>query len=282
MNDNDRTLIIDLVDGRLSPERERAALARISADPELRAAYAYQLAVADRLRSTPLPSMTASERAHLHATLKAQLHLDDAPPAPARAASRRNRWLAPLGGLAVAAVIIGAVVVLPGTFQSDSSLDVASAPTTTSAAAATSTATIETPAPAAAATPAETAAPGNDASEATPDDESLVEGVVPAIPFVPDVSLDDLATSLSASPDLLATDLNRAPVTDAPDIPFDRVLSCVDTVAAANTGSVVAPLAVTTYDDTEVVIVTVTSEAGEPHLEAYSITSCEKLGDTSE
>ena len=54
MSDNDLDLITELINGRLSPDERRAALARVAADPELQSEYETQLAVSSLLeRGTP-------------------------------------------------------------------------------------------------------------------------------------------------------------------------------------------------------------------------------------
>ena len=121
MSDYNPELITELINGRLSPDERRAALARIGADPELQSEYETQLVVASLLNEAPSPTMTAAERSGLHTALRQQLHLDDAPVPIAVAPSRWQRWWAPIAGLAAAAaVVIGAVVILPGSGTDDS------------------------------------------------------------------------------------------------------------------------------------------------------------------
>ena len=142
MNDSDRHLIVALLDGALSPAEQADVRARLEIDAEMKAAYDEQLAVSTALRSTPAVSMTAPERDELHGALRAGLFLDDKTGvAPVAAPIRRwSRWWAPLAGLATAAVIVTAVVVLPGTFGGEDAADLAGAPAprTTAAAAAPS------------------------------------------------------------------------------------------------------------------------------------------------
>ncbi len=120
MNERNQELIVDLIGGRLSPEEERSALTRIENDSDLRAAYETQMSAISALGASPLPSMTPEERTTLHAALRHQLHLDDVPVPVVAAPSRWQRWWAPLGGFAVAAaVVVGAVVILPGALSQD-------------------------------------------------------------------------------------------------------------------------------------------------------------------
>ncbi len=139
MNDRDRHLIVSLLDGALSPTELEEVRARLEIDAEMKAAYDEQLAVSTALGSAPAVSMSADERNELHGALRAGLFLDDktavAPvAAPVR---RRSRWWAPLAGLATAAVIVTAVVVLPGMFGGEEAAELFSAPAPQTTAAAT-------------------------------------------------------------------------------------------------------------------------------------------------
>ena len=139
MNDRDRHLIVSLLDGALSPTEQEEVRARLKIDAEMRAAYEQQLAVSTTLRSAPAVSMSADERNELHGALRAGLFLDDtAAVAPVAAPARRwSRWWAPLAGLATAAVIVTAVVVLPGMFGGEEAAELVSAPAPQTTAAAT-------------------------------------------------------------------------------------------------------------------------------------------------
>ena len=142
MNDRDRHLIVSMLDGALSPTEQEEVRARLQIDAEMKAAYDEQLAVSTTLRSVPAVSMSADERNELHGALRAGLFLDDTTAvAPVAAPVRRwSRWWAPLAGLATAAVIVTAVVVLPGMFGGEEAAELvsASAPQTTAAATAPS------------------------------------------------------------------------------------------------------------------------------------------------
>ncbi len=142
MNDRDRHLIVSLLDGALSPTEQEEVRARLQIDAEMRAAYEEQLAVSTTLRSAPAVSMSADERNELHGALRAGLFLDDTTAvAPVAAPGQRwSRWWAPLASLATAAVIVTAVVVLPGMFGGEEAAELVSAPApqTTSAATAPS------------------------------------------------------------------------------------------------------------------------------------------------
>jgi hypothetical protein len=139
MNNRDRHLIVSLLDGALSPTEQEEVRARLQIDPEMRVGYEEQLAVSTTLRSAPAVSMSADERNELHGALRAALFLDDtAAVAPVAAPARRwSRWWAPLAGLATAAVIVTAVVVLPGMFGGEEAAELLSAPAPQTTAAAT-------------------------------------------------------------------------------------------------------------------------------------------------
>ena len=139
MNDRDRHLIVSLLDGALSPTEQEEVRARLQIDAEMRTAYEEQLAVSTTLRSAPAVSMSADERNELHGALRAGLFLVDAAAvAPVAPPARRwSRWWAPLAGLATAAVIVTAVVVLPGMFGGEEAAELLSAPAPQTTAAAT-------------------------------------------------------------------------------------------------------------------------------------------------
>jgi hypothetical protein len=125
MNDQDRDLIIALAQGSLGTEAAEEANARIEADPELASAYAEQILALDHLSSLEAPQMTVAERSELRTNLTEQLGLVPiavSPPTPAR---RKVAWWAPVFGLATAAAVVAAVVILPG--SADESFDEISA-----------------------------------------------------------------------------------------------------------------------------------------------------------
>ena len=278
MRDRDLTLIIDLIDGRLPPEEEKAALAVIAADPELRSAYRVQAAIVGELSATPSPSMTPSEREVLHPELKAQLHLDESPVVVPSPHSRWNRWLAPLAGLAVgAAVIVGAVVVLPGTLSGDADEAIVAAPATTTTSAASTQMADTTVA-------AFEAAPEAPVEAGEEDEQSdVVAGgtynEASGIPFVADVDLSELADSYGAGSHLFDETAGKRsdgefPVNDA------LVGACVDRVSSEATSSTVVPLLTTVYEGVPSMIVAVSPPAGDDYLVVYSLEACEEIATT--
>jgi hypothetical protein len=121
MNENDRDLILDLIEGRLAGPEAAAAQARIDASPALRAEMATQWAVRDALRSAEPPQMTVDEQTALHAALLEQLHLSPEPAMPVPVAARRSRWWVPVFGLATAAAVVVGFVALGPFGDSDDS-----------------------------------------------------------------------------------------------------------------------------------------------------------------
>lgn len=117
MNDSDIEIILALAQGQLSGREEQDVLSRIEADPELANELAIQMAAIESLRSVPSPSMTIEERTTLRTNLIEQLHLEptSAPPVPV---ARKVSWWQPVLGVASVALVVFAIVVVPGMFRS--------------------------------------------------------------------------------------------------------------------------------------------------------------------
>lgn len=293
MNERNEELIVDLIGGRLSPDEEQAALVRMENDAALRAEYESQMSVVSRLGASSSPSMTPDERSKLHAALRRQLHLDDDPVPVVAAPSRWQRWWAPVGGLAVAAaVVLGAVVVLPGTLSgddSDGAFEMASAVIAT---------TVPT-APLADALASVTESPETD--QVTPQAEESVDAggmaadgeaqptttaaayeaaAPPAdLPYLVDVDLDALESELASDPESLRNAI-PAPSTKSLELGTPLMEACLDTLRIADTASSISPIATTTYEDTEAVVVSVSPPEGDPFLAIFAVDSCEELAST--
>jgi len=112
MNDTDLDIILAVADGRLTGQAKRDALARIATDPELVEELSVQISTMDELKSLEPALMTASERTVLRRALVEQLNLQPAAPV-AEAAKHRRPWWQPVLGLASAAAILIAIVVVP-------------------------------------------------------------------------------------------------------------------------------------------------------------------------
>lgn len=128
MNENDRDLILDLTEGRLSGPEAEAAEARIAASPTLRAELATQQGVRATLAAAEPVRMTVDEQGSLSAALREQLNIAEAPaPAPVPLPAKRFRWWVPVFGLAmVAAVLVGFVALGPlGSSDDADTLEVA-------------------------------------------------------------------------------------------------------------------------------------------------------------
>ncbi len=119
MNDRDRDLIVDLLEGRLSQAETAAAMSRVADDPALAAAYHQQMAVRDTLTGQHEPVLSDAERSNLRADLVEQLHLQHQPVRSGVRRSRR-RWWQPVLGLTTVAAAVVAIALLPGTFGSSS------------------------------------------------------------------------------------------------------------------------------------------------------------------
>lgn len=286
---SDHDLITELISGQLSPEERRAALMRVAADPELQSEYETQLTTASLLRDAPEPTMTATERSNLHAALRQQLHLDDAPAPVAPAPSRWQRWWAPITGLAAAAaVVVGAVVILPDS-GTDDSLQFAAAEVTSTVQASrsdeadmggsadsagsieeeqTTTAALEELAPT---TAAEDGIAGTleAAGAASP----------PSIPHVPDVDLDQLGLAYARGADEFANELNKS-AESADPVESSEVNACLDASGDAAGDASISIVATATIEGVDVVVLSVTPTTGDPYLVALDVTTCRELAST--
>jgi anti-sigma factor RsiW len=295
MNENDRILIIDLIDGRLSPTQEKGVLALVAADPQLRAEYETQRAIAARLATETSPLLTPLESARLRSELKTLLHLDDPVPVAAASSSRRSRWLAPLGGFAVAAaVIVGAFVVLPGTLSGDDSTDsfeVAIAETATTAAAGMESreappsdvdAAKGSPQGDVSINESESLSEVDDAAGAAVGGQAFDEAAPTAIvviPSVDDVDLKELAKAYALDPGDLGESLATRSVGASPEA-TEQAYTCA-AVASKDAGTAdVLPVAITTHDGLDAVIVAIVPSSGDPYLAAYDLDSCTEFATT--
>lgn len=294
MNERNQELIVDLIGGRLSPDEEHAALTRIESDPGLRAEYEAQMSAISLLGASPPPTMTAKERTALHTALRRQLNLNDAPVPVVAAPSRWQRWRAPIGGLAVAAaVVFGAVVVLPGALSEDDSIETfeaAAAPVTTTAPseslAEDSTLTAEDEGTgdsnAGAAAPEATGSAPEDAASADAETQAAetYDAVVgAALPYLTDLDLDMLSSELASDPDSVR---NSAPPPPAKSAGLDAGLvdACLESLRADSPTWEVSPVALTTYEDTESVVVSITPSGGDGFLAVYGVALCQELANT--
>lgn len=297
MNERNQELIVDLLGGQLSPTEERSIRARIESDPELRSEYDTQMSIISLLDASSIPSMTMEERSTLHAALRQQLHVDNSPAPVVAAPSRWQRWWAPIGGFAVAAaVIVGAIVVLPGalsTEDSDGSFEVASAEITTTAASSSADAP-----------PGEVETQGTDdggdgdtapdvaesglAGGAAPDEEMQASetfdaaGAPLALPYVTDIDLDALESDLASDPESLR---NSTPPTSSKSSEFDDTQvaqsdDCLESLTTGDTASFFAPIAMTTYDGVPAVVVSVSPSEGDSFLAVFSLDLCREIAST--
>jgi len=291
MSEHDLNLITDLVSGRLSPGARDEALRYVASDPALQSEYETQLATASLLSDLPAPAMTADERSTLHASLRQQLHLEGAPaPVVAPAPSRWQRWWAPVAGLAAAAaVIVGAVVVLPNSGSNDS-FEVASAALTETTAASRNAEGAdldgsfadEATEPTEAASEAETtttaaaseettttAAAGDVTGDAAPD----------ALPHLPDGDLNSIALAYAGDPETFTRGIDSYPKDGSPEA-ARSVDVCVAEASSADEGFVIVPIVTTTIDGTDAIVLSVTPRGAAPYLVALDLATCQELAST--
>jgi anti-sigma factor RsiW len=112
MNETDIDIILAIAEGRLSGTSEQEALHHIAADPELGRELAAQMSTIEELQSIPPGVLTAAERTRLRQSLIEQLNLA---PADVKAipVKQRRAWWQPILGLATAAALVVAIVVVP-------------------------------------------------------------------------------------------------------------------------------------------------------------------------
>ena len=291
MSDNNLDLITELINGRLSPDERRAALARVAADPELQAEYETQLAVSSLLSEAPPPTMTAAERSELRTALRQQLHLDDAPAPVALAPSRWQRWWAPVAGLAAAAaVIIGVVIVLPDSGSDDSLQFAAAEVETTLQATRNDGAEIGGSADAADGVDEEptttTAAASEElapsiATEDLADDtlELAGEASPEALPHIPEVDLNELGLAYANGEDEFESELSKSSVVPGP-VATSWDGACLDGTADGTNDTSRTIVATATIEGVHVIVVSVVPPTEEPYLVALDVDSCEELAST--
>lgn len=112
MNDDDRDLILDLVEGRLDTEDAERAMSRIQEDDELSRAYTDQTMAKTEVSGLEPVHLTDHEREILRAGLISQLRLEPTV-ATLPAKPTRQSWWLPATGVVAAAAVVTAIVVLP-------------------------------------------------------------------------------------------------------------------------------------------------------------------------
>ncbi|MEN8041237.1 MAG: hypothetical protein ABFR95_07000 [Actinomycetota bacterium] len=221
MNDQDRDLIASLAEGRLSGSAAEDALSRIEADPEFASEYAAQIAAIDFLDSAITPIMTAAERETLHANLADQLGLEPATPVVVPE-KHKTPWWQPVFGLATAAAVVAAVVILPGTFGGADSADVAAVRNFDEEEASTST--------------QESLARGDTelTDESDGADQSLPEDATLSVYKTESVELERLLTQAKGadSPDSVSDRLAPLGFTSKVDLDEEQVQACINDLDA--------------------------------------------------
>jgi hypothetical protein len=289
MSDHDLDLITELISGRLSPEERRAALTRVAADPELQSEYETQLTTASLLQDAPVPTMTATERSNLRATLRQQLHLDDAPTPVAPAPSRWQRWWAPITGLAAAAaVVVGAVVILPDS-DTDDSLQFAAAEVTSTVQASRGD-EVDTGSSADSVGSIEEEQTTTAASEELIPPAAAEDGITGtldsagaasprSIPHLPDVDLDQLGLAYARGADEFANELDKS-AERADPVESSEVNACLDGSGNAAEEASLSIVATATIGGVDVVVLSVIPSTGDPYLVALDVATCRELAST--
>jgi hypothetical protein len=135
MNQQDRDLIVGMIDNSLSPEESEAVRLRLESDAGFSAEYRTQLAVSETLAAAGGPTLSDAERATLRSRLIDQLSLESAPDVPERSPRPgAYRFWKPIVVLSAAAAVIAGFVIIPA--MSEFSNDSAEFTTTVAAATA--------------------------------------------------------------------------------------------------------------------------------------------------
>ena len=271
MNDQDRDLILAVAAGELGEAETAAAMARISADPELAEELAAQQAAITALGAVPSVAMTGTERSELRSGLIDQLNLDAAP-AVAPTPKSARRWWQPVFGLAAAAAVVAAVVILPGSLGGDDAADEV---------ALTAETTTET----LAAFDADGAQEGG-AESGESSDSAAAELTTTSAVAAPDADLmgapDELLaiTKGQRSPMEVEESLDDAAVPYLAPFPLDRAAAvdrCLEQLADDLPAGDLLPLDTAAEDEAEVVFVGVVGAGGIDTVLAIDITTCSVL-----
>lgn len=271
MNDQDRDLILAVAAGDLGEAEAAAAMARISADPELAEELAAQRAAMDALGTVPPVAMTGTERAELRSGLMDQLSLDTAP-AAAPAPKSARRWWQPVFGLAAAAAVVAAVVILPGTLGGDDAGDEV---------ALTAETTAESPV-----TFSEDGAQEGGAESGESLDSAAADLTTTSAFAAPDADLTGASDELLAitkgrrSPQEVEESLDDAGITYIAPFTLDRtaaVEGCIEQLADELPAGDLLPLGTANEGGVEVVFVGVVGDGGIETVIAIDITTCSVL-----
>lgn len=271
MNDQDRDLILAVAAGELGEAEAAAAMARISADPELAEELAAQRAAMDALGAVPPVAMTGTERADLRSGLMDQLNLD-ASPAVAPAPRSARRWWQPVFGLAAAAAVVAAVVILPGTLGGDDSADEV---------ALTAETTAESPVTFGADGAQEGGAESGESLDSAAADLTTTSAIA-----APDADLTGASDELLAitkgqrSPREVEESLDDAGVTYIAPFTLERtaaVEGCIEQLADELPAGDLLPLGTANEGGAEVIFVGVVGDGGIETVIAIDITTCSVL-----
>ena len=197
------------------------------------------------------------------------------------------------GLAAAAAVVVGAIVILPS--GQDASFEAASAALTETTAQASSNANSsdgegesldgalsdEEASPTESAETETTTVASGEETTTTAASAAEVTGDAPpgALPHVPDGDLESIALSYSDDPATFARGYDSLTKDASPDATSGSDVCLAEASSAADT-SVVVPVATTAVDGADAVVLSVTPPDGEPYLLALDLATCEELANT--
>ncbi|MCJ7781281.1 MAG: hypothetical protein MUQ27_10700, partial [Acidimicrobiia bacterium] len=98
-------------------------------------------------------------------------------------------------------------------------------------------------------------------------------------PYLSDIDLEALERELSSDPESLRNSIST-PSTKSSELDPSQVEACLDSLRADDTASSFSPLATTTYEGTESVVVSVSPSEGDPFLAVFAVDSCRELAST--
>jgi hypothetical protein len=265
MNDQDLDLILALAEGRLSSDEATAASARVAADSELAAELAEQRTALEALSASPPVAMTTEERSSLRSGLISQLNLDDPPvPIPVK---RKIPWWQPALGIATAAVIVTAVIILPGNLSGD---DAASEDFTAQALPQATT----TAAAGGAASGADSE--DDDAASTPPQTESLADARTAPVYSLDGFDGESLLEATRGQRNQAEIDdsLAKAGLTNDSSIDVARVDACLETLSADLPSGSQVPLGIEPTPDGDVVFLGVDSGEGVDSVVSIALDTC--------
>jgi hypothetical protein len=96
------------------------------------------------------------------------------------------------------------------------------------------------------------------------------------LPYLVDVDIDALEDELASDPDFLRNSIST-PSTKSSALDTARGDACLDSLRFDDTTSSFTPVATTTYENTEAVVVIVSPADGDPYLAVFDVDPCREL-----